>query len=110
MAQALAEKLKHTEPAEKERKASVPQREQLARTPESLLPKEKQTALSVQAPDLKMRKSQSERKPQRERMGSEREHGEEKMDSAVKENRFQEEEGRQGKKASPGEVKGSMSE
>ena len=33
MAQALAEKLEHTGPAEKERVASVPQREQLARTP-----------------------------------------------------------------------------
>ena len=31
MAQALAEKLEHTGPAEKERVASVPQREQLAR-------------------------------------------------------------------------------
>ena len=34
MAQASAEKLEHTGPAEKERVASVPQREQLARTPE----------------------------------------------------------------------------
>ena len=33
MAQASAEKLKHTGPAEKERVASVPQREQLAATP-----------------------------------------------------------------------------
>ena len=36
MAQALAEKLEHTGPAEKERVASVPQREQLARTPKPL--------------------------------------------------------------------------
>ena len=41
MAQASAEKLEHTGPAEKERVASVPQREQLARTPESPLPKGK---------------------------------------------------------------------
>ena len=34
MAQASAEKLEHTGPAEKERVASVPQRELLARTPE----------------------------------------------------------------------------
>ena len=42
MAQASAEKLEHTGPAEKERVASVPQREQLARTPEPPLPKEKE--------------------------------------------------------------------
>ena len=41
MAQASAEKLEHTGPAEKERVASVPQRKQMARTPESPLPKEK---------------------------------------------------------------------
>ena len=41
MAQVLAEKLEHTGPAEKERVASVPQRKQLARTPEPLLLKEK---------------------------------------------------------------------
>ena len=41
MVQALAEKSEHTGPAEKERAASVPQREQLARTPEPPLPKGK---------------------------------------------------------------------
>ena len=41
MAQALAEKLEHTGPAEKERVASVPQREQLARTPKPPLPETK---------------------------------------------------------------------
>ena len=41
-------KLKHTGPAEKERVASVPQREQLARTPEPPLPKGKGTEPSVQ--------------------------------------------------------------
>ena len=39
MAQASAEKLEHTGPAEKERVASVPQREKLASTPEPSLPK-----------------------------------------------------------------------
>ena len=43
MAQALAEKLEHTGPAEKERVASLPQREQLASTPEPLLPEGKGT-------------------------------------------------------------------
>ena len=49
MAKALVEKLEHTGPAEKERVASVPQREQLARTPEPPLPKEKGTEPSVQS-------------------------------------------------------------
>ena len=48
MAQASAEKLEHTGPAEKERVASVPQREQLASTPEPHLPKGKGTEPSVQ--------------------------------------------------------------
>ena len=43
MGQALAENLEHTGPAEKERVASVPQREQLASTPELPLPKGKGT-------------------------------------------------------------------
>ena len=49
MAQASAEKLEHTGPAEKEKVASVPQREQLASTPEPLLPKGNGTELSVQS-------------------------------------------------------------
>ena len=49
MAKASAEKLEHTGPAEKERVASVPQREQVASTPEPPLPKEKGTEPSVQS-------------------------------------------------------------
>ena len=49
MAQALAEKLEHTGPAEKERVASVPQRKQLASMPEPSLPKGKGTESSVQS-------------------------------------------------------------
>ena len=49
MAQASAEKLEHTGPAEKERVASVPQTEQLARTPRPPLPKAKGTEPSVQS-------------------------------------------------------------
>ena len=49
MAQASAEKLEHTGPAEKERVASVPQREQLARTPEPPLSKRKGIEPSVQS-------------------------------------------------------------
>ena len=49
MAQASAENLGHTGPAEKERVASTPQRVQLARTPEPPLPKGKGTEPSVQS-------------------------------------------------------------
>ena len=49
MAQASAEKLEQTGPAEKERVASVPQREQLASTPKPPLPKGKGTEPSVQS-------------------------------------------------------------
>ena len=49
MVQASAEKLEHTGPAEKERVASIPQKEQLASTPEPPLPKGKQIESSVQS-------------------------------------------------------------
>ena len=49
MAQASAEKLEHTGPAEKKRVASVPQGEQLARTPEPPWPNGKGTEPSVQS-------------------------------------------------------------
>ena len=49
MAQTSAEKLEQTGPAEKERVASVPPREQLARTPEPPLLKGKETELPVQS-------------------------------------------------------------
>ena len=48
MEQALAEKLEHTGHAEKERMASMPQRERFASTPEPSLPKEKGTEPFVQ--------------------------------------------------------------
>ena len=44
-----------------------------------------------------------------ERGGSKREHEEERVDSTVKESRFQREKGGHAKRASLGEVKGSMS-
>ena len=49
MAQASAEKLEHTGPAEKKRVASMPQREQLASTPQPSLPKGKGAEPSVQS-------------------------------------------------------------
>ena len=47
MAQASAEKLEQTEPAEKERVASVPQRKQLASTSEPPLPEGKGTEYQI---------------------------------------------------------------
>ena len=52
MTQASAEKLKQTEPVEKEWMVSVPQSEQLARTPEPPLPRGKQTEPSVKSTRL----------------------------------------------------------
>ena len=49
MVHASAEKLKHSGPAEMKRVASVPQKEQLASTPEPFLPKGKETEPSVQS-------------------------------------------------------------
>ena len=49
MVQVSAEKLKQTGPAEKQKVASVPQREQLASTLEPFLPKGKGTKPSVQS-------------------------------------------------------------
>ena len=49
MAHASAEKLEHTEPAEKKRVASVPKREQLASMPEPPLLKGKKTERFVQS-------------------------------------------------------------
>ena len=49
MAQVSAEKLEHAGPAEKKVVASVPQKQQLASTPEPSLPKRKGTELSVQS-------------------------------------------------------------
>ena len=57
MAQASTEKLKYTGPAEKEKVASVPQREQLASTPEPPLPKGKEQSYLFSKPDREERVS-----------------------------------------------------
>ena len=49
MAQASAEKLEHTGPEKEERVILVPQREQLASTPEPPFPKGKETMPFVQS-------------------------------------------------------------
>ena len=63
MAQASVEELEHTGPAEMERVALVPQTEQLARTPEPLLPKGKGTEPSVQSTRSWGGESQDGREP-----------------------------------------------
>ena len=84
MAQASAEKLEHTGPAEKERVASVPHRKQLARTPEPPLPKKEQSRLSIVS-DGVVGESQCERAaPWRDNRGLEREHGKEEVDTTEK--------------------------
>ena len=106
MAQASAEKLEHTGPAEKERVASVPQSEQLASTPEPPFPKEKETEPS----DRKVEESEGEREPH---LGGKRgirgKHGEERVNSSVKQSRYQKGEAGQARRASLGEVEGNMS-
>ena len=77
MAQTSAEKLEHTRSAEKEIVASVPQREQLASTPEPPLPKKRNRAdcpeqQIVRWKGVKMSESRTSVKE-----GSERELGEE---------------------------------
>ena len=61
MAQASAAELEHTRPAEKERVVSVPQSEQLARTPEPPSPKNKKHSHLSRSPDSEMGESQGER-------------------------------------------------
>ena len=61
MAQASAEKFEHTGPAEKERVASVPQREQLAERRSRLSQKEKEQSRRPTAPDHEGEGSQGER-------------------------------------------------
>ena len=63
MVQVSAEKPEHTVPAEKERVASVPQREQCASTLEPPLPNGKKQSCMSRASDHKGRESQGEREP-----------------------------------------------
>ena len=91
MVQASAEKLELTGSSEKERVVSVPQRERLASTPEPPLPKGKRNKdVSPKYQIMRERESRWARAaPWRERGRSEREHEEERVDSTVKEGRFQ---------------------
>ena len=115
MVQASAEKREHTEPAEKERMASVPQREQVASVSEPPLPKRKGTEPSVLSTRAQDREGDRESRWARaaswqEKGRSEQEHGEERVVFTVKEGRFQEGKGERARRVSLGEVEGSMSE
>ena len=98
MAQASAEKLEHTGPAEKERVASVPQRAVGKYARAALAKRKRNRAVS---PEYQIVSG--------ERGGSEREHEEERVDSTVNEGRFRGGEGGQARRASLGDVKESMS-
>ena len=89
----------------KRREASVPQREQLARTWEPPLPKGKGTEPSVQSTRSWGGGSQDGR----EKEGSEQEHGVGRVNCTVNKGRFQGGSGEQARRASLGEVEGSMS-
>ena len=70
-----------------------------------LCQKEKKQSSLSRAPDREIEESQDERKPHLGKSrGSEREHGEERVNSTVKEGRFQEGEERQARRVSLEEV------
>ena len=110
MAQISKEKLEYTGPAKKVRVASVPQKEQLACTPQRPLPKVKATESSVHSTRSWGRESRWVRAtPWQERRGSEQEHGEERVDSLVKEGRFKGGKGGHARRPFLEQVEGSMS-
>ena len=85
MAQALAEKFEITGPAKKERVVSVPQREQLASTPEPPLPRGEGTEPSSRVQDHEGGETQGGEPHLGEKeRGSVREYEEERVDSTVK--------------------------
>ena len=91
MPQASAERLEHIGPAEKERVDLVSQREQLARTPEPPFAKRKRNR--AVCPEYQIMRGERVKVGEWRTLvregGSEREHGEEKVDSTVNEGRFQ---------------------
>ena len=81
--------LKHIGPAEKKRVASMPQNEQLARTPEPLCQKQKKQNHLPRSPDGEVGESQGRRELHfGERKESGQEPVEEKMAFTLKEGRF----------------------
>ena len=104
MAQASAEKLEQTGPAEKKRVASKPQKKSWQKRRSCPCKEEKEQSRQSRVPQHEGGEIQGGR----ERVGSEREHKEEMVDSTVKEGRFQQGKGGQARRASL-EVEGSMS-
>ena len=102
MAQASAEKLEHTGPTEKERVASVPQREQFGKNAGAAFAKRKRNR--AVCPEYQIMRGMRESRwakatPWQERGGSEQEHGVGRVDSIVREAGFKEE--REGKQEEP---------
>ena len=91
MAQASAEKLEHTGSAKKERVDSVPESSWQVRQ-SRLCQKGKEQSYLSRVPDRKIRESQGEREPHLGEKEADQgwEHGEERVDSTVKESKFQE--------------------
>ena len=107
MAQASAEKLEHTGPAEKERVASAAQRA-FGKYAGAYFAKRKRNR--VVCPDHERGESQGGQKPHLgERGGSERKQEEERVNSTVKEGRLQGGKGGQARRASLEQVEESMS-
>ena len=113
MAQASAEKLEHTGPAEKERVVSVPQRERAVgkNTGAAFAKRKRDRAV---CPESQIMREERVKVGEsltlaRERGGSEREHREERVDYTVKEGRFREGKGEQARRASLGDVEEGMS-
>ena len=107
MAQASAEKLEHTGPAEKEKVASVPKREHRSR----LCQKEKEQSRLSRVSDHEGRRELrwARAAPWRVRGGSEQKHEVERVDSTVNEGRFQKGKGGHARRASLEQVEASMS-
>ena len=120
MGPALAEKLEYTGPAKKERVADTNRYQYPAKRKRNRKKRqfkaqehnrqERNRAVSSKHHIVKGKESRWARAaPCRKRGRSEREHGEERVDSTVKEGRFQGEKEEQARRASLEQVEGSMS-
>ena len=111
MAQASAEKLEQTGPAEKAKSGlSATERAVGKYAGAALTKKEKEQSCQSRVLDHEEGESQGGREPHLgEKGGSEREHGEERVDSTVNEGRFRGGKGGQARRASLGEIEGIMS-
>ena len=110
MTQASVVELKHTVPAEKESSLRGTERADGKYAGAALAKRKRNRAVCPEYQIMGGRESRWVRAaPWPERGGSERKHEKVKVYSTVKEGRFQRGKGRQARRASPGEVDGSMS-